>query len=249
MKDLDKLIKITDGEYSTSSLSNPKNKSVIFIKSEKYIDQLSNLKGFNDIILLIPSDISVYPNVNIQIFKTSDVDLLFTLYHNYIYKDFDPSELDYIDSTANIHHTAVIGVDGIKVAIDGNKKILFKHVGNVIVEADTEIGANAVIHRSRLDSTVIGRGTIIGALTNIGHNVIIGEDCVFTTNISIGGSTTFGSNCWVGMGAMIKNNINICNDVVIGMGAIVLEDIKKPGIYVGKPAIYKRGFNFGERGF
>jgi acetyltransferase-like isoleucine patch superfamily enzyme len=249
MKDLDRLLKITKGKYPTCSLLSPKDRSVTFIKSAKHVNLLPNLKNFKDMVLLAPCGVDINPDVDAQVLKTYNVDLLFTLYHNLVYEDFDPMPLDYIDPTASVHHTAVIGVDGIKVSLDGDKKILFKHIGNVVIEADADIGANAVIHRARLDSTVIGKGTVIGALTNIGHNVIIGKNCVFATNISVGGSTIFGDNCWVGMGAMIKNGLNICNDVVIGMGAVVLEDIDVSGIYIGNPAKYKKDFNPGERGF
>lgn len=249
-KEFEMLINTFGTSYGTCSLNNPKSNTITFVKNEKYINALINLKKFNNIVVLIPYGLEVNFGIGPNILcKVDNVDLVFTLYQNLVHKDFNPAEFDVVHKTANIHPSAVIGVDGIKIAIDGNNKILFKHTGNVIIEENVDISANVVIHRARLDSTLIKRGTIIGALTNIGHNVVIGEDCVLTTNISIGGTATIGNNCWIGMGAVIRNGINICDDVVIGMAAVVTKDITKPGFYAGNPARFLKKFNPEDRGF
>lgn len=173
----------------------------------------------------------------------------FTLFQNHVHRFTNPSTNDKIDDSAIIHPSAIIGVDGIKISVYEGRKILFKHTGNVVIEECVDIGANVVIHRARLDSTVIRKGTIVGALTNVAHNVIIGGDCIFTACVSVGGSVKIGNNCWFGMGSLIRNGVSICDNVVIGMGAVVVKDIDKPGFYVGNPAKFLKDFKQGERGF
>jgi len=250
LKELNKLLDITGRAYSTCSLSSYKDRCVTFIKNESYIDGIKYIKHTH-LIVLIPKDLKLPFEISedIKLFESTNVDLLFTLYHNYIHEYTDPSVNDVISLSATIHPSAVVGVDGIKIAMWDKRKILFKHVGNIIIEKDVDIGANAVIHRARLDSTTIKKGTIIGALTNIAHNVTIGEDCIITTNVSVGGSVTIGNNCWIGMGATIRNGVSICDNVVIGMGSVVLESINQPGFYVGNPAKFLRKFEPGNRGF
>lgn len=236
MDEFKKLLKI-GGVRPTCSLDNPVNGGLSFLRSFKYQHLLNKLNNVKDLMILIPSNFipTVILNSEIKLYPVSNVDLVFTLYHNEVYKDFDPSVKDVIHESSIIHSTAVIGVDGVSTVFDGEKRILFKHVGNVIIEQGVNISANSVIHRARLDSTIIGKNTIIGSLTNIGHNTVIGSDCVLITCISIGGSCRIGNNCLIGMGAVIRNGVNICNNTVIGMGSVVNGDIEMPGIYTGNP--------------
>ena len=250
MKEFDKLLEYTKAKRPTCSLSNPKHGGLTFVKNEKYIDELNRLKNVKNLMVLVPDSLNCnIDNSEIILYRVKDVDIVFTLYQNHVYKDFDPSEFDIIHETAVIHPSVVIGVDGIKVAMHNGTKILFKHTGNVVIEEGVNIFANAVIHRARLDSTIIKKGTIIGALTNVAHNVTIGQNCILTTNISIGGSAKIGNNCWVGMGAIIRNGVTICDDVVIGMGSVVTKDINKPGFYAGNPAKFLKEFRPDQRGF
>jgi UDP-3-O-[3-hydroxymyristoyl] glucosamine N-acyltransferase len=111
-----------------------------------------------------------------------------------------------------------------------------KHVGNVVINAYSEIGPHATIHRSSLGSTVIGHHNFIGSYANIGHNVKTGNNCCFTPYVCVGGSVKIGSNVVMGMGAIIRDNVSICDRVRIGMGSLVVKDIKEPGLYFGSPA-------------
>jgi acetyltransferase-like isoleucine patch superfamily enzyme len=247
--ELESLLSVADG-YLTCSLDNPVDRCVTFIKKDKYINKLKSLKPL-DLIVIVPNGLEMTDHIHkcMRLFRSSNPHALFVLYHNHIHKSRDQLSNDIIDPTAMIHETAVIGVDGINVAIHNGKKILLKHTGNIVIEEDVYIDANSVIHRGVLDSTVIKKGTVIGALTNIGHNVIIGEDCVLTTVISVGGSAIIGNNCWIGMGAIIRNGVTICDDVVIGMGSVVTKDINNPGFYAGNPAKFLKKFDEFDRGF
>lgn len=141
-----------------------------------------------------------------------------------------------IDESAKIHKTAVIGPDSMSIKWINGELIQFKHTGRVIIYDDAEIGPLSVIHRASVDETIIHSGTKIGTMVNIGHNSVIGNNCVIISGVNIGGSVMIGSDVWIGMGVLIKPHINICSHAVIGIGSVVLDDIVKPGIYVGNPA-------------
>ena len=51
-------------------------------------------------------------------------------------------------------------------------------IGRVIIQDDVEIGANTTIDRGAIRDTVIGEGTKIDNLVQIGHNVQIGRHCM-----------------------------------------------------------------------
>ena len=65
-------------------------------------------------------------------------------------------------------------------------------IGRVIIQDDVEIGANSCVDRGALKDTVIGEGTKIDNLVQIGHNVVIGRHCVIVGQVGISGSTELG---------------------------------------------------------
>ena len=100
----------------------------------------------------------------------------------------------------------------------------------------TVIMANAVINCR----TVIGRHSIINSGSIIEHDNAVGNYVHVSPKVALGGNVTIGDRTWVGIGSTIINNINICSDVIIGAGAVVIKDIKKPGTYLGIPAKAQR---------
>lgn len=100
-----------------------------------------------------------------------------------------------------------------------------KHLGNVVIGKNVEIGSNVCIDRGVIDSTIIGDNTKIDNLVHIAHNVKIGKSCLIVAGAVIGGSTTIEDNTFVGINASIKNKLKIGSNVVIGMGSTVLSDV------------------------
>lgn len=80
------------------------------------------------------------------------------------------------------------------------------------------------------DNTVINTGSIIE------HEAVIGKGTHIAPHTTICGRTKIGNNVFCGAGSIVIDKINICNDVIIGAGAVVTNDIMKPGTYVGVPA-------------
>lgn len=114
-----------------------------------------------------------------------------------------------------IHSGTVIGSDGFGfVNVQGaHKKI--PQIGTVVVEDDVEIGANVTIDRARFDKTFIGRGTKIDNLVQIGHNVIIGENCIIVAQSGISGSVE------IKKGAVLAGQSGISGHLTIGENSVV----------------------------
>ena len=91
-----------------------------------------------------------------------------------------------------LHAGAVVGSDGFGYVWDGERHRKIPQVGIVRIEDDVEIGANATIDRATLGETLIGRGTKIDNLVQVGHNVVVGEDSILCGQAGISGSARLG---------------------------------------------------------
>ena len=88
-----------------------------------------------------------------------------------------------------LHPGVRIGQDGFGFAPDPQGPVKVPQLGRVIIGDDVEIGANTTIDRGAGPDTVIGAGTMIDNLVQIGHNVEIGRGCVLVAQVGISGST------------------------------------------------------------
>ena len=134
-----------------------------------------------------------------------------------------------------IHGGAVIGSDGFGfVAHDGvHNKV--PQIGAVIIEDDVEIGANTCIDRATMGATVIGRGTKIDNLVQIGHNVRIGEHCIIVSQTGIGGSSEIGDGCVLAGQAGISDHVKIGPKSVVA-GCTMVSTNLPPVLCVSRPA-------------
>lgn len=111
-----------------------------------------------------------------------------------------------------IHSGSVVGSDGFGFApqADGSYNKV-SQIGNVIIEDDVEIGANTVVDRATMGSTVIRKGVKLDNLIQIAHNVEIGKNTVIAAQSGISGSTKIGQNVIVGGQVGIVGHINIAD--------------------------------------
>lgn len=135
-----------------------------------------------------------------------------------------------------IHSGVVVGADGFGYVWDGTQRMKVPQVGRVEIGDNVEVGANTTIDRATAGATVIGNGTKIDNLVQIGHNCRIGEHSIFAGMCGISGSTTIGSRVVFGGGAGTNDHISVCDDVMIGGRSSLDGDIKEPGAYFGTPA-------------
>ncbi|MBP7866122.1 MAG: UDP-3-O-(3-hydroxymyristoyl)glucosamine N-acyltransferase [Acidobacteria bacterium] len=135
------------------------------------------------------------------------------------------------------HPNAVIGGDGFGYAPDGATLVKIPQIGTIEVGDDAEIGACTTIDRATLGRTVIGKGTKIDNLVQIGHNVTVGENTVIISQVGIAGSTRIGNSCILAGQAGITDHAVIEDRVVIGaMAGIESKHVKAGSVLLGAPA-------------
>jgi UDP-3-O-[3-hydroxymyristoyl] glucosamine N-acyltransferase len=112
-----------------------------------------------------------------------------------------------------VHSGCQIGQDGFGYAMAPTGHVKVPQVGRVIIQDDVEIGAGTMIDRGAIRDTVIGEGTKIDNLCQIGHNCTIGRHCVIVAHAAIGGTVTLED--YVALGG----RVTIAPQTVIGEGA------------------------------
>lgn len=112
-----------------------------------------------------------------------------------------------------LHAGVRIGQDGFGFAMGPGGHLKVPQIGRVIIQDDVEIGANTTIDRGALKDTIIGEGTKIDNLVQIGHNVVIGRHCVIVSQVGISGSSELGD--YVVMGGQS----GVVGHVRVGAGA------------------------------
>ncbi len=142
-----------------------------------------------------------------------------------------------IGSRVIIQPGAVIGLCGYGYTQDKHRHHQkLHHFGIVEIHDDVEIGANTTIARARFHETIIGEGTKIDSLIEIGHNVHIGKHCIIVGQSAIGGSTKVGDYVMMGGKVAIDGHLEIASGVMIRAFSGVTKSLEKPGAYGGIPA-------------
>lgn len=115
-----------------------------------------------------------------------------------------------------LNSSCVIGADGFGFVRVGEEHVKIPQIGNVVIGDRVEIGACAAIDRAVTGSTVVGSGTKIDNLVQIGHNVQIGENCVLCGQVGIAGSAR------IGRGTTAAGQAGIAGHLEIGEYSLVL---------------------------
>lgn len=130
-----------------------------------------------------------------------------------------------------LHPGVVVGGDGFGYEFMNGRHEKVPQVGTVIIENDVEIGANSTIDRARFSKTLIGEGTKIDNLVQIGHNVIIGKHCILCAQVGISGSSTIEDYVVIAGQAGLAGHITIGRGSKIG-GQSGIHTNLAPGSYV-----------------
>jgi UDP-3-O-[3-hydroxymyristoyl] glucosamine N-acyltransferase len=135
-----------------------------------------------------------------------------------------------------LHAGCVIGSEGFGWAfVEGGARRI-PQVGNVVLEDDVEVGANTCIDRAQTGSTVVGAGTKIDNLVQIGHNCRIGKHCVIASLTGLAGSTAIGDYVRVAGQVGFKGHVTVGSSVTIGGRAGVWRDVEDGATISGNPA-------------
>lgn len=133
----------------------------------------------------------IYPQVylgeNVKVGKNCIIYAGVKVYHDCV-----------IGDNCILHSGCVIGADGFGFAPMQNAEgqMVYEkisQIGNVILEGDNEVGANTTIDRATMGHTVIGRGTKLDNLVQIGHNVVTSENNIFCAQVGVAGTTKIGA--------------------------------------------------------
>jgi UDP-3-O-[3-hydroxymyristoyl] glucosamine N-acyltransferase len=135
-----------------------------------------------------------------------------------------------------VYPGARIGQDGFGFAITGAGFVSVPQLGRVVLEDDVEIGANTTIDRGALHDTVIGAGSRLDNLVQIGHNVRLGRGCVIVSQAGISGSTILEDHVMVAGQAGLTGHLRIGRKARIGAQAGVMADVPAGADVVGSPA-------------
>jgi UDP-3-O-[3-hydroxymyristoyl] glucosamine N-acyltransferase len=137
---------------------------------------------------------------------------------------------------------AVIGGVGFGYLSDGTGHNRIPHLGGCVLEDDVEVGSNTCIDRGSIDDTVIGRGTKLDNLVQVGHNVQIGERCLIMAGVGIAGSTRIGND------AILAGHVGVTDHLIIGDRAriaaksAIFGDVPPGASFSGHPARPHRQF-------
>lgn len=135
-----------------------------------------------------------------------------------------------------IHPGASIGQDGFGFAMGPQGHLKVPQIGRVIIQDDVEIGANTTIDRGALRDTVIGEGSKIDNLVQIGHNVLIGRHCVIVAQTGISGSTELGDFVVFGGQSAAIGHLKIGAGVQVAANGKVTSNIPAGERWGGAPA-------------
>ena len=135
-----------------------------------------------------------------------------------------------------VYPGARIGQEGFGFATTDAGFMSVPQLGRVILEDDVEVGANSAIDRGSAQDTVIGAGSRLDNMVQIGHNVRLGRCCVIVAQAGISGSTTLEDFVVVAAQAGLTGHLRIGRRARIGAQAGVMADVGTEADVVGSPA-------------
>ncbi len=139
-----------------------------------------------------------------------------------------------------IHAGAVLGAYGFGYCSGSGCHELSPQLGNVILEADVEVGAGTTIDRGTYGPTVIGEGTKIDNMVMVAHNCRIGRHNMLCAQVGIAGSTTTGDYVVMAGQAGVRDHVHIGDRAMLGAKAGVMSDVPDDARVVGIPATPER---------
>ncbi len=135
-----------------------------------------------------------------------------------------------------VHPGCRIGQDGFGFVMGAAGHMKVPQVGRVIIQDDVEIGAGTTIDRGAIRDTVIGEGSKIDNLVQVGHNVAVGRHCVLVAQTGVSGSVTIEDFVVLGARVGVNNHVRIGEGAQIAATSIVHGDVPPGARWGGMPA-------------
>ena len=147
-----------------------------------------------------------------------------------------------IGNNVAIYAGARVGEPGFGFAVSETSPVSVPQVGRVVIGDGVEVGANSTIDRGAAPDTIIGAGTRIDNLVQIGHNVEVGRMCIIVAHVGIAGSTKVGDGVQIGGQAGIAGHLKIGDGARIAACSGVMRDILAGETVAGTPAMPMKQF-------
>jgi UDP-3-O-[3-hydroxymyristoyl] glucosamine N-acyltransferase len=125
-----------------------------------------------------------------------------------------------------IQSNTTIGSDAFYYNKKTNRDVHYKKMlscGRVVIENDVEIGAGCTIDRGVSGDTILGAGTKLDNLVHIGHDTVVGKNCLFAAQVAIAGA------CTIEDGVILWGQVGVNKTLTIGKGAEVYAQSGVPG--------------------
>ncbi len=113
----------------------------------------------------------------------------------------------------------------------------FPHTGEVIIGDNVYLGSNVTIDRATIDATIIEDNVKIDNLSHVAHNCIIRSNTLVTAGVMFCGGVKVGKNSWIAPNSSIHQQTKIGENCTVGMGAVVLTNVKDGRTVFGNPAM------------
>lgn len=222
------------------SVEAPEGKTLFFVENpfEAYCKIVEHFRPFVVQTEMISSDLKkgnntfIYPNVFIG--KNVSIGDNCIIYPNVSIMDHT-----IIGNNVIIHPGVVIGSNSFYYNTKKDREVWYKKMpdcGRVIIEDDVEIGANCTIDRGVSAETVIGKGSKMDNLIHVGHDTVIGKNCLFAAQTGIAGVVNIGDGVTVWGQCGISKTLSIGNNATLLAMTGVNSDLQGGKIYWGVPA-------------
>jgi UDP-3-O-[3-hydroxymyristoyl] glucosamine N-acyltransferase len=130
-----------------------------------------------------------------------------------------------------------VGQDGFGFASSAQGHVKVPQLGRVIIEDFCEIGANTTIDRGAGPDTVIGKGSWIDNLVQIGHNVKMGKGCIIVSQVGISGSTELGDFVAMGGQSGAAGHLKIATGARVAAQSGLMRNVDAGSEVMGSPAV------------
>lgn len=141
-----------------------------------------------------------------------------------------------------IHANSTIGSDAFYYKRQHGHYDKMHSAGKVVLEDNVEIGAGCTIDAGVSSNTTIGKGTKLDSQVHIGHDVKVGEDCIFAAQVGIAGNTKIGNRVTLYGKVAVNKNIEIGDDATVMAMSAVPSSIEGGKTYIGYPVVEARAF-------
>ncbi|MFT3706434.1 MAG: UDP-3-O-(3-hydroxymyristoyl)glucosamine N-acyltransferase [Archangium sp.] len=150
-----------------------------------------------------------------------------------------------------VHANAVIGADGFGFALDLSvpEHVKIPQAGVVRIEDDVEIGACSCIDRATTGETVIGRGTKIDNLVQVGHNSTVGPLSILCAQVGLSGTSELGQGVVLAGQVGVAGHLRIGDLAKVGAQAGVMTDVEDNAVVLGSPSMPSRDYMRSVAGF